>query len=151
MFISEDERIELVAWAEANKSVFKPNGYGRQYGVFGLLGYPPSALLIRQRIIEQFCLGNPKQEPVFQDYCGYITDGGSIHEHIDPNQDGLIHTRFNVFVSKPIAGGEPIQNGDVLDVKEGGVWRCDAGLVKHWCSPVIGSKPRIVYSFGFLL
>jgi len=31
------------------------------------------------------------------------------------------------------------------------VWRCDASQVRHWCTPVVGQKPRIVLSFGFMI
>lgn len=74
-----------------------------------------------------------------------------MHEHRDHNHRGLIHTRFNVLVSKPEAGGEPINNGRMIDVNEGEVWRCNAGLDLHSCTKVVGNKPRIVLSFGYLL
>jgi hypothetical protein len=151
MFATDAERQELIEWATAHKHLFKPNGFGRQYGVFNYLGYPKAALDLKDRIVKKFSLGNAEQEPMFKDYCGYITEGGAIHRHMDHNKGKLIHARFNVMVSKPIEGGEPIQNGVVIKVNEGDVWRCDAGLVEHWCSPVVGDKPRIVCSFGFLL
>jgi hypothetical protein len=151
MFITNSEKQELNDWANVNKNRFTPNGFGRQFGIFSNIGYPKAALAIRKRIIEQFSLGSAIQEPMFKDYCGYITNGGAIHQHKDPNQGKLIHTRFNVMISKPIEGGEPVQAGVVIKVEEGDVWRCDAGLVEHWCNTVIGDKPRIVLSFGFLV
>jgi len=151
MFVTDTERQELIKWATARKHDFKPNGFGRQYGVFEELGYPKAALALRKKIIKTFSLINAIQEPMFKDYCGYITNGGAIHQHKDPNQGKLIHTRFNVMISKPIEGGEPVQAGVVIKVEEGDVWRCDAGLVEHWCNTVIGDKPRIVLSFGFLV
>ena len=138
-------------WAVENHKKFKPNGFGRQYGVLQELDPPKEAWEIRKHVVELYSLGRAKQEPCFKDYCGYITDGGAIHRHKDGNEGELIHTRFNVMVSKPHAGGEPIQDGRIIEVNEGDVWRCDAGLVEHWCNPVIGIKPRIVLSFGFLV
>lgn len=151
MFASAQQLNQIASWAEEHKHLFKPNGKGRQYGIFSTLGYPTAALELRNKIIEVYGLQDKKQEPIFQDYCGYITAGGAIHEHSDPNQDNLIHTRFNIMISKSIEGGVPVQNGKEISVEEGDVWRCDAGIVKHWCTEVKGNKPRIVCSFGFLL
>jgi hypothetical protein len=151
MFASESQLKEIQEWAEHNKHLFRPNGKGRQFGIFSELSYPSAALELRNKIIDEFGLEGKQQEPLFKDYCGYITEGGAIHEHSDPNKDGLIHTRFNVLISKPVSGGVPIQNGKEIEVEEGDVWRCDAGIVKHWCTEVVGDKPRIVCSFGFLL
>jgi hypothetical protein len=138
-------------WASNNFFKFKKNGYGRQYGVLQELNPPNEVWEIKKQIEDFYNLKGVKQEPLFKDYCGYITEGGAIHPHIDQNENTLIHTRFNVLLSKPINGGEPIQNGNVIDVNEGEHWRCDAGKIEHWCNPVIGLKPRIVLSFGFLL
>lgn len=141
----------VIDWANQNYKNFTPNGFGRQFCVLQKNNTLKEIWDIKKIIVDEHKLHNKKQEPVFKDYCGYITDGGAIHRHKDPNQDNLIHTRFNVMVSKPLQGGEPIQNGVVIKVEEGDFWRCDAGLVEHWCSPVIGNKPRIVLSFGFLV
>lgn len=138
-------------WANGNYQKFIPNGFGRQYGILERFVTPTEIWDIKNKIIELYGLQSKKQEPLFKDYLGYITEGGAIHKHKDPNQGSLIHTRFNVLVSKPMEGGEPIQEGEVIKVAEGEVWQCNAGLVEHWCTPVIGSKPRIVLSFGFLL
>lgn len=138
-------------WATNNHNSFKQNGFGRQYGILQELNPPKEVWEIKKKVIELYSLDNTKQEPIYKDYCGYITEGGAIHQHTDSNQGHLIHTRFNVMVSKPIKGGEPIQNSQVIDVNEGDIWRCDAGKVVHWCSPVEGIKPRIVLSFGFLI
>jgi hypothetical protein len=151
MFASEQELKELKDWVETNKRSFTPNGIGRQFGVFNNLGYPEAALSLREKIIKTFSLEGVLQEPLFKDYCGYITEGGAIHPHLDPNVGKLVHTRFNVLISKPLAGGTPIQEDQEIKVEEGDVWRCDAGKILHWCTPVVGNKPRIVLSFGFLL
>jgi len=141
----------IAEWANLTYKSFNPNGYGRQYGVLQELNPPKEVWDIKKLIVKKHTLHNAKQEPMFKDFCGFITEGGAIHPHKDPNDGSLVHTRFNVMISKPIEGGEPIQNGVVVKVNEGDVWRCDAGIVKHWCSPVVGGKPRIVLSYGFLL
>lgn len=138
-------------WANENNNVFSSNGYSRRFGILQEVNPPTEVWEIKKIIVEMFNLSKAQQEPLFKDYCGYITEGGAIHQHSDPNKDGLIHTRFNVLISKPVAGGIPVQNGKEIVVEEGDVWRCDAGIVKHWCTEVVGNKPRIVLSFGFLL
>lgn len=138
-------------WAVKNYKSFLPNGYARQFGILQDTNPPEEVWSIKQQVVDMYGLHNAKQEPHFKDYCGFITNGGYIHQHTDPNEGKLIHTRFNVLVSKPNKGGEPIQDGKMIHVEEGDIWRCDAGLVKHWCNQVIGSKPRIVLSFGFLI
>ena len=37
------------------------------------------------------------------------------------------------------------------DVKENEVWRCIAGIDKHYTTRVAGDKPRILLSFGYFI
>lgn len=146
------EALQIIEqWATENYKYFRKNGFGRQFGILENFNPPKEVWDIKNKVIDLYNLHNAKQEPLFKDYCGYITNGGAIHKHTDPNEGHLIHTRFNVLVSKPIEGGEPIQNDKIINVNEGDVWRCDAGKVFHWCNEVKGDKPRIVLSFGFLI
>jgi hypothetical protein len=141
------------AWAIESHKAFEPNGDGRQYGVLYRkdLTPPPQVWEIRRQIVEANRLQGFSTEPMFQDFCGFITEGGAIHPHKDPDNNGKQHVRFNVMVSKPEAGGTPVQDGLEMAVEEGDVWRCDASRVRHWCTPVQGQKPRIVLSYGFLI
>jgi hypothetical protein len=141
----------VVVWAREHKRKFRPNGIGRQYGLLSDFTPPREAWEIKRLIVGEFGLHGAEQEPVFQDLCGFITAGGAIHPHTDPDHNGKQHVRFNVMVSKPELGGMPVQDGKEITVEEGDVWRCDASRVKHWCTSVVGSKPRIVLSFGFLI
>lgn len=139
------------AWALANVSTFLPNGVGRQYAPLHLFSDVPEEIwTIKHAIIERFHLQYAPQEPVYRDLCSVITNGGAVHRHMDPNQGRLIHTRFNVMVSKPLTGGEPIIDDQTIDVPEGGIYRVDAGIKMHGCNMVGGAKPRIILSFGFL-
>jgi hypothetical protein len=52
-------------------------------------------------------------------------------------------------LSVPDSGGNPIYDGEVINVEERMLWRCEAGLYNHASLPVIGSKSRINISFGF--
>ena len=140
-------------WAVESHKAFTPNGFGRQYGVLYRkdLTPPPEVWEIRRQIVEANNLQGCPTEPVFQDFCGFITEGGAIHPHQDGDHNGRQHVRFNVMISKPEAGGIPVQDGVELEVEEGDVWRCDASRVRHWCTLVQGLKPRIVLSYGFLI
>jgi hypothetical protein len=137
-------------WAQESHTAFRPNGFGRQYGVLQELTPPDAVWEIKQQIVEAYGLHDAEQEPMFKDFCGVITDGGAIHPHQDQDANGKQHVRFNVMVSKPLAGGMPVQDRTEMAVDEGDVWRCDASRVRHWCTPVQGAKPRIVLSYGFL-
>ena len=82
-------------------------------------------------------------------FISYSEDKHIVHTHKDknPDEDTLI-VRFNVMVSKPFIGGNPIIDGDEIKVKENEVWVCKAGEVFHGTSEVQGEKPRIMLSFG---
>ena len=143
----------VLRWAINNVATFRNNPCGphRKFNTFDVNSCPQEVLAIKDIIVNQFELHDAQQEPIFKDFCGFITEGGYVHKHKDPNQGQLIHTRFNVMVSKPVEGGVAVIDGQEVSVEEGEVWRCDAGICEHWTTPVIGSKPRIILSFGFLL
>jgi hypothetical protein len=143
----------VVSWALESHKDFRANGKGRQYGILQRNDLTPPAEVweIKRHIIEAHGLSGAEQEPVYKDFCSFITEGSAIHPHKDDDHNGKQHVRFNVMVSKPETGGMPIQNGVEIPVEEGDVWRCDASRVYHWCTPVVGAKPRIVLAFGFLI
>jgi hypothetical protein len=146
------ELLEPVAlWAHESRKAFLPNGEGRQYGVLEQFQPPAEVWEIKREIVEAHGLHDAVQEPIYKDFCGFITAGGAIHPHQDNDHGGRQHVRFNVMVSRPEAGGAPVQDGVEMAVEEGDVWRCNASRVRHWCTPVVGPKPRIVLSYGFLL
>ena len=82
-------------------------------------------------------------------FISYSEDGHAVHIHKDknPNKDTLI-VRFNVMISKPFIGGNPIIDEQEIKVKENEVWICKAGEVFHGTSEVQGEKPRVMVSFG---
>ena len=141
----------VVDWANNSYTQFKANGDNRQFCTL-VHGYCPIEVWEIKKIIEnRYDLAGKVQEPMFRDFCGYILDGGQVHRHQDLNSYGLIHTRFNVLLSKPEFGGTPVINGVALSIEENEVWVCKAGLYQHETTRVQGSKPRIVLSFGYLL
>jgi len=150
--MTPEEQQTIIEWANANYHRFQKNGPGRQFRQFHELPDIPECVhTIRARIIHREKLYRAIQEPLLTDYIGYIQDGGQIHPHTDPNKDGLVHTRFNVFVQLPEKGGMPIYNDETIQVRERSYIVCYAGLHKHYCEKVEGPKARIVLSYGFLL
>jgi hypothetical protein len=143
--------VPVSVWAIESHKAFKSNGHGRQYGVLYReeLAAPPEVWEIRRQIVEANNLQDCPIEPMFKDYCGFITEGGAIHQHQDPDHNGKQHVRFNVMVSKPEAGGIPVQDGIEMHVEEGDVWRCDASRVRHWCTPVQALNPASFFPMGF--
>lgn len=151
-FISEDEQKIILNWVEKNKNNFTPNGFGRKFGiVYNFYDYPKLIHNLRERIIKLENIKEDLQEPVFKDYVGYVTEGGAIHIHTDPNVEDYIHTRYNVIISYPEKGGESIYGNETNCLSERMIWKCIAGLVPHGSQPVVGQKPRITLSLGFLL
>ena len=89
--ITVTEQAELIEWANQNYGSFIKNGYGRQFKKFCDLPTIPACVWdIKARIVALERLEGARQEPLFEDYIGYITDGGKIHPHKDANRDGLI-------------------------------------------------------------
>lgn len=151
--MTNDEKNVIQMWANENYIHFQKNGPGRQFGkIHDYATICPCVWDIKARIIDLENLNGFEQEPVFQDYIGYIQDGGQIHRHKDPNSpDGRIHIRFNVIVQLPVEGGRPIYADKVIDVSEGEYIKCRSGMDFHYCEKVVGPKARIVLSYGFLV
>lgn len=154
--ITDEEQAIIVEWTRQNYKTFNSTGFNRQMQVLARYNkdYVPACIWdIKQRIVNKENLHDFKQEPIFKDAIGYMTDGGQLHEHTDPNptDSNLIHTRFNVYVQIPEKGGLPIYNNKLCSLKEGTYVCCVSGRDKHYCQKVEGPRERIVLSFGFLL
>ena len=85
------------------------------------------------------------------DWIGVTCEDSYVEPHKDSNgPDVRFYTRrYNLILSFPEEGGQPIYGGEILDVKELDIWRCDAGLVEHSSVPNGGDKCRVNLSFGF--
>lgn len=150
-FISDDERLVLIDWANDNFSKTKNNGNGRYFipKVNEWPNLPKEYMLVKQRIIDTDRL-NYIIDPTFGDFLSFNLEGGNIHKHTDPNSTGRTHTRYNLLLSVPDEGGQPIYGGEYkIDYEEKFIWRCEAGKHTHESLPVVGTKPRINISFGF--
>lgn len=144
--------LTLSNWAHRHVGQFRPNGPGRQFGDLARLDAPPIWRAIKTSLLQQYQITDWILEPQFRDYCGYITEGGEVHPHQDPRQNGRDHIRINLVLSKPEHGGDPTQDGITIPLPEIGYsWRCDAGQAVHSCTMVHGTVPRIILSFGCLV
>ena len=152
-FISLEEQQQLMDWVLKHEPEFQDNRDARRYGVIQQIQNEPFLLVeaLRQRIIDVENIKDFKPEPFFQDYVGINSTGGAIHIHTDLNEPPYTHTRYNVILSYPEQGGESIYGDEVNSLQERLVWRCVAGKVRHGSTPVVGSKPRITLSLGFLI
>jgi hypothetical protein len=144
------------------------NGYKSEYdmlirrsiGTVGLkrrynLDPIPLVVDIRNRIIELENLHDPIiHDAYLGDWFGITDEDAFVEPHTDLLQEPYLDynvRRYNVIVSMPHEGGQPIYGGDVLDVGERGMWMCEASLVKHASVPNIGSRMRLNISYEFFV
>jgi hypothetical protein len=152
-FITDEECDALLKYCYSIRHHLQNNGAGRFYAahVAQQLKPPKEFFQVKNRIIEVEQFTDYELDSIFGDFVSFNEEGGAIHPHKDDNHKDKTHTRFNLLLSLPIKGGNPIYDGQVLEVKEKMLWRCEAGLYNHASLPVEGTKPRINISFGFQL
>jgi hypothetical protein len=90
-------------------------------------------------------------EPMFKNLTGnHFQDGAFVHPHTDPAPDGFVHTRCNLMLKKPKQGGNPVLDGEELNVEEGDLWLCLASMETHSSTPIKEGE-RLIFSFGGLV
>lgn len=155
-FITEEERLFLEEWAILNNSNFKRNSEG-PYRNFGRLdSLPETPKLVKElknKLIELESIEKVIEAPQNADWLGIQKETAYVEPHMDYNgPDNRYYTRrYNILISLPEEGGQPIYGNKVLNVKERMIWRCDAGLFVHSSIPNKGQRLRINLSFGFLM
>jgi hypothetical protein len=96
----------------------------------------------------EFRLNPTSVEPMFKNLTGnHFQDGAFVHPHTDPAPDGFVHTRCNLMLKKPKQGGNPVIDGEEIDVEEGDLWLCLASMEFHSSTPIKGGE-RLIFSFG---
>ena len=84
----------------ANEEQFKANSAGsqRKYMTMDYVTPEGDKVLfeMKQKLAKHYDLGDYKIPPNLKDFIGYITEGGSIHPHTDPDLPGQRHVRINV-------------------------------------------------------
>lgn len=103
---------------------------------------------VKKRLAEHFELGDYIVPASLKDFVGYITEGGAIHPHTDPDMPGRRHVRINVLVSQP-SGCIPLMEGVPIAVSVGDAWLNLASQVIHATTPVEGPGFRSAISFGY--
>lgn len=156
-FITLEEQTQLKEWALANEDKLVPNlaGPNRKFNRLDAIGNLPNLIsVIRQRIVDtEEDIKVVAEAPQNGDWIGIQGEGAFVEPHKDYNGTSYYFytRRYNLIVSLPESGGNPIYDKEVLKVNERTLWRCDAGLVTHSSTPNIGNNPRINISFGFLM
>lgn len=102
----------------------------------------------KQRLAAQYELGEYVVPPTLKDFLGYITEGGAIHPHTDPDLPGRRHVRINVLIKQP-GGCIPLLEGVPIAVAEGDAWLNLASQCMHATTPVEGPGYRSALSFGY--
>lgn len=103
---------------------------------------------MKQRLAAHYDLGEYIVPPTLKDFVGYITEGGSIHPHTDPDLPGKRHVRINVLVKQP-GGCIPLLESVPIAVAEGDAWLNLASQCIHATTPVVGPGFRSAISFGY--
>jgi hypothetical protein len=154
MIITKNEQKFLLDWIFKNEHRFLPNEMGKHRKYFILNeaeNFPNLFLEIKQRILNKENITEWIPDPFFGDRIMYNETNGYIHEHIDPTLESKNHLRFNLFLSKPFHGGDPIYNGELIPFEERCYLKYLVNEYYHASLPVIGKKPRISISYGILI
>jgi hypothetical protein len=121
-----------------------PFGQGRKYSKH-------KEVPLCEELFQSFGLNSDRLEPTFECFIGnHYQDGAYTHEHQDYNSYGLIHTRINVMIKKPLFGGNPVINGKEFQVNQEDIWLSIAGKERHGSTPISGGE-RIIVSCGGLV
>lgn len=125
-------------------SGFASNGYGRRFS-------KQDSHPLWKQAFSFFGLDPAQVEPHFKIFTGnHFLDGAYTHLHTDPTMPGYTHTRCNVMLKKPLNGGNPVIDGEEIDVKEGDLWIVFASREQHGSTPISGGE-RVIFSFGGLV
>ncbi len=155
-FITEDERLFLTEWAINNNAYLNKNddGPNRRFGrLDSLSNIPPIVTELKNKVVELESIKKVIEAPQNADWLGIQWENAFVEPHLDFNglNKKYYTRRYNILISLPEEGGEPIYGNKILKVKERMLWRCEAGLIVHSSVPNKGNKPRINLSFGFLM
>lgn len=153
-FIDEATKTTLLDWTFSNLTNFKDNTISpyRKYKKIKVEDSIHSLVMnLKTQIINQENITNWITEPDYEDYIGVNLTGGKIHRHKDDTQSGYTHTRWNLILSYPESGGHSIYNDETNILEEKLIWKCEASEYFHSSTEVVGDKPRITLSLGFLI
>lgn len=153
-FITEEERILIKEWALRNEKYYfaNPTGPHRVRQLFEQIPEKLELLYdIKKRILSIEEVEYEYFESFRGDFVSVHRNGGQVPQHIDvnPENQDFYSRRYNVFISLPEKGGQPIYDGEILNLPEKCLLRVEAGLIPHSTTIVEGDIPRIILSYGF--
>ena len=157
-FISGTEQNKLIEWIINNKNtpgLFKDAGMAGSNRVTTRyskdFSFPEVAYKIQRRIIDQLKFKDFKLPKYHHGIvASYAGENDAIHKHRDPQWYPPYETlHCNLMLQKPIEGGKPIINKTDIDLNERDLWCYYVSKVPHGSSKVIGTRPRLMYVFGF--
>lgn len=129
---------------ELPKSPPLPNGYGRR-------AYRYDVVKNWEKSFISFGLIPTAYESGYGHLLtNHFLDGAFTAEHKDPAPKDYAHVRCNLMLKKPPIGGNPIIDGEHIQVEEGDLWLCLASLEHHASEPIQGGE-RLMFSFGGLV
>jgi hypothetical protein len=164
-FINDSEKDELLKWSldsieymdfakPVNGEKDQNESVVRHFIKLSQLKFVPDLVYkLKETIIKLEQISPAITDPANEDLISAVGDGGYIEPHIDYNgMDETYYTRrYNLLISLPTDGGQPIYNGRVLNLNVKSIWRCDAGLYTHSSVINSGGGIRINLSFGFMI
>lgn len=170
-FITEEEQQILRHWILSIQDMMGhavSNGYKPEYDMLVRrsigtvrmknqykLDPHPLVTEVKKRVMQLENIKYPIiDDPDVGDWFGITDEDAFVEPHTDPTREELNDyyvRRYNVIISMPHEGGQPIYDGEVLDVKERGMWMCNASTVTHASVPNVGSRMRVNISYGFLV
>lgn len=113
--------------------------------------FPEVAYQVRSRLSRELGFGlNPT--PGFKDgmVASYARPGDTCYAHKDPRwHSGFYTVHCNVILSAPEEGGELVAEGERYEMPEGGFICYPVSEVMHETLLVKGTKPRLMWVFGF--
>ena len=150
--ITKKEQNSLLTWIYDNEYKFEINHIGkngtRKCLNINSINFPNLFFEIKERILIKEKITKWELDPFFGDLITFNSEGGFIHVHTDPTLPNKKHLRFNLFLSKPLIGGDPIYDNKKLEFEERCYIRYRVDKYEHSSLPVVGSKPRIALSYG---
>jgi hypothetical protein len=102
----------------------------------------------KRDLAEYFGLGEYVAPPILKDFIGYITEGGFVAPHTDPDLPGWMHVRINVLITQP-SGCVPLIDDIPIAIAVGDAWLNLASRCVHATTPAVGPGYRSVISFGY--
>jgi hypothetical protein len=135
-----------------NKPLFKQNvaSPGRKFFIMDNVAADGDTTLfeVKRSLATYYGLGEYVVPPNLKDFIGYITYGGAIHPHLDPDLPGRTHVRVNILISQP-AGCIPLIDGIPIAVTVGDAWLNLASKCVHATTAAEGDGYRSALSFGY--